>query len=102
MYHVTDEKEEQQKEQECKLRIIQHRISRKNSLTLLQLQGISDPSTRLYDRKGPIASGFIRTNLRNYSELESSKISLNNSERASDRSDSDSEGILDEDISRNN
>lgn len=37
-------REEEQVEKESKRRIIQHRLSRKNSLTLLQIQGLTENS----------------------------------------------------------
>ena len=42
---VIDKKEEEHKQKESKMRIIQHRLSKRNSLTLLQLQNLGDLSS---------------------------------------------------------
>lgn len=42
------------------MRIIQHRISRKNSLTLLQLQNIQDVNNKLLEKKAAPLSLFAK------------------------------------------
>jgi hypothetical protein len=100
MYHLMDWKEEEQKEKETKIRIIQHRISRKNSLTLLQLQNMGEANSRIFDKKAQ-HSAFYKKSINNIAEsqLEDSKLSIN-SDRHSNKSDSeDSDGPLLDDIS---
>ena len=60
VYQIINPKEEELIEKESKKRIIQHRLSRKNSLTLLQVQSLGEMGSKLFDRKGNVLSKFGR------------------------------------------
>lgn len=54
------------------MRIIQHRISRKNSLALLQMQSMGEKCSRFNDKKNAPVSNFgkkVNTSSRNVSYL---------------------------------
>jgi hypothetical protein len=52
------QREEEQLQKQSKKRIIQHRLSRKNSLTLLEMQGLAETTGKAYGRKPPLLSSF--------------------------------------------
>jgi hypothetical protein len=80
VYHLIDKKEEEHKEKESKLKIVQHRLSRKNSLNLLQLQNLTDLGVRKQDKR-PSPSQFARvSHIKSHFSSQSGDIPINEAE----------------------